>query len=105
MGEVAATMLKAEQRSIKKAKSYFDLKIELETKLEESRRRMQGIDLRVVEAKAELSSCLQRLGTKNPIENGVDTNGSDQPSDTTSILTTDSEMDPQTDKDAESIVD
>ena len=28
-----------------------DLKIELETKLEESRRRMQGIDLRVVEAK------------------------------------------------------
>lgn len=99
--EVAAAMLKSEQRSIKKAKSYFDLKIELETKLEESRRRMQNIDMRVVEAKAELSSCLQRLGGKNLMGNVPD-----QPqSDTTSIVTTDSELDQTKDKDSESIAD
>lgn len=63
--EVAAALLKSEQKSIKKAKSYFDLKIELETKLEDSRKRMQEIDLKVVEAKAELSASLQRLGNQS----------------------------------------
>merc|ERR1711990_362930 len=63
--EVAAALLKSEQKSIKKAKSYFDLKIELESKLEDSRKRMQEIDLRLVEAKAELSASLQRLGKQS----------------------------------------
>merc|ERR1711990_570745 len=49
--EVAAALLKAEQKAIKKSKSYFDLKTELESKLEDSRKRMQEIDLRLVEAK------------------------------------------------------
>ncbi|CBY30916.1 unnamed protein product [Oikopleura dioica] len=49
--EVAAQLLKAERRNIKKATTYFELKTTLEQKLEESRKAMQNIDFRLVEAK------------------------------------------------------
>jgi len=65
--EVAAELLKIERKSIKRASSYFELKTQLEAKLEESRKTMQSIDLRLVEAKAELSASLQRLGKQKLI--------------------------------------
>lgn len=82
--EVAAELFRMERKSIKKASSYFELKAQLEAKLEESRKTMQSIDLRLVEAKAELSASLQRLGKQKLI---CDESTSSQASNTESRST------------------